>query len=144
VTIPPEQATAVELKTRGQSKCKIWYGHFTASNLRKVLHTDFSKPSVSLLKTICYPHILKFYSEACEYGQQHEGDGQQHKADALHVYSDNMKITHPFFEFQKSGLVLDTENPFIGASPDGIISCGKGVVEVKFPFHVEINHFLRL
>ena len=48
-----------------------------------------------------------------------------------------MKITHPFFELQKSGLVLDTENPFIGASPDGIISCsccGKGVVEVKCPF----------
>ena len=105
-------------------------GRITASNLRKVLHTDFSKPSVSLLKTICYPHTLKFYSEACKYGQQHE-------ADALHVYSDNMKITHPFFELQKSGLVLDTENPFIGASHDGIISCsccGKGVVEVKCPF----------
>jgi len=85
---------AVELKTKGQSKCKIWYeqraGRITASNLRKVLHTDFSKPSMSLLKTICYPHKLKIYSEACEYGQQHE-------ADVLHVYSDNMKITHPFF-----------------------------------------------
>ena len=48
-----------------------------------------------------------------------------------------MKITHPFFELQKSGLVLDTENPFIEASPDEIISCsccGKGVVEVKCPF----------
>ena len=83
---------------------------------------------------------MKFYSKACEYGQQHE-------ADALHIYSNNMKITHPFFELQKSGLVLDTENPFIVASPDGIISCschGKGVVEVKCPFYVEISHFLRL
>jgi len=33
--------------------------------------------------------------------------------------------------------VFDPTNPFIGASPDGIISClccGKGVVEVKCPF----------
>ena len=134
VTITPEQATTVELETRGQSKCELWYeqraGRITASNLRKVLHTDFSKPSVSLLKTICYPHTMKFYSKACEYGQQHE-------ADALHIYSNNMKIAHPFYELLKSRLVLDTENPFIGASPDGIISCsccGKGVVEVKCPF----------
>ena len=141
VTITPEQANTVELKTRGQSKCKLWYeqraGHITASILRKVLHTDFSKPSVSLLKSICYPQTTKFFSEACEYGQQHE-------ADALHIYSDNMKSTHPFFELQKSGLVLDTENPFIGASPDGIISCsccGKGVVEVKCPFSCRDKSF---
>ena len=95
VTITPLQADTVELKTRGQSKCKLWCeqraGLITASILRKVLHTDFSKPSVSLLKSICYPQAKKFFSQACEYGQQHE-------ADALRVYSDDMKITHPFFE----------------------------------------------
>ena len=111
ITITPEQVNMVELKTRGQSKCKLWYeqraGHITASVLQKVLHTDFSKPSVSLLKSICYPHATKFFSDACEYGQQHE-------ADALHIYSNNMKIAHHLFELQKSGLVLDTENPFIG------------------------------
>ena len=97
VTITPEQANTVELKTRGQSKCKLWYeqraGHITASILRKVLHTDFSKPSVSLLKSICYPQTTKFFSEACEYGQQHE-------ADALRIYSDNMKSTHPFLSYR--------------------------------------------
>ena len=141
VTITPEQANMVEQKTRAQSKCKLWYeqraGHITASVLRKVLHTDLSKPSVSLLKSICYPHATKFFSDACEYGQQHE-------ADALRIYSDYMKITHPLFELQKSGLVLDTENPFIGASPDGIISCsccGKGVVEVKCPFSCRDKSF---
>lgn len=138
-TITPEQANMVELKTRGQSKCKLWYeqraGRITASVLQKVLHTDFSKPSVSLLKSICYPHATKFFSVACEYGQQHE-------ADALRIYS--MKITHPLFELQWSGLVLDTENPFIGASPDGIISCsccGKGLVEVKCPFSCRDKSF---
>ena len=77
------------------------------------------------------------FSDACEYGQQHE-------ADALRIFTDNMKISYPLFELQKSGLVLDTENPFIGASPDGIISyscCGKGVVEVKCPFSCRDKSF---
>ena len=134
VSLTPQQAHMVELKTREQSKCKLWYeqraGRVTASNLRKVLHTNFSSPSVSLLKMICYPESTKFYSKACDYGLSHE-------ADALHMYNDSMQADHAFFELKKCGLVLDPSNPFIGASPDGITSCsccGKGVVEVKCPF----------
>ena len=33
------------------------------------------------------------YSKACEYGQQHE-------ADALHVYSDSIRSTHPLFKLR--------------------------------------------
>ena len=65
VSLTPEQAHMVELKTREQSKCKLWYeqraGRVTASNLRK-------------LKTICYPGSTKFYSKACDYGLNHEAD----------------------------------------------------------------------
>jgi len=99
-----------------------------------VLHTNFSSSSVSLLKTICYPGSTKFYSKACD----------SHKADALHVYNDSMQAKHAFYEFKKCGLVLDPTNPFIGASPDGIISCsccGKGVVEVKCPFSCKDKSF---
>ena len=134
VSITPEQVDMVELKTRDRSKCKLWYeqqaGHVTASNVRKVLHTNFSKLSVSLMKSICYPESAKFYSNTCEYGQRHE-------AYALHMYIDNMKSTHTLFELKSCGLFLDADNPYIGASPDGIISCsccGKGVVDVKCPF----------
>ena len=48
-----------------------------------------------------------------------------------------MKSTHTLFALKSCGLFLDADNPYIGASPDGIISCsccGKGVVEVKCPF----------
>ena len=62
----------------------------------------------------------------------------------LRIYSENMKITHPLFELQWSQLVLDTENPFIGALPNGIISCsycGRGLVEVKCPFSCQDKSF---
>jgi len=95
VSLTPD---VVELKTREQSKCKLWYekraGRVTASDLRKVLHTNFSSPSVSLLKTIFYPGSAKFYSKACDYGLSN-------KADALHVYNDSMQAEHAFYEFKK-------------------------------------------
>ena len=43
----------------------------------------------------------------------------------------------------KSGLVVSTERPFLGASPDGIIQCsccGKGVLEIKGPFVLKEAH----
>ena len=43
----------------------------------------------------------------------------------------------------KSGLVVSTERPFLGASPDGIIQCsccGKGVLEIKCPFMLKEAH----
>ena len=43
----------------------------------------------------------------------------------------------------KSGLVVSTERPFLGASPDGIIqcsSCGKGVLEIAGPFVLKEAH----
>jgi len=37
----------------------------------------------------------------------------------------------------KAGLFVDSEKPYLGASPDGIIECtccGRGSLEVKCPF----------
>ena len=100
VSLTPEQVHMVELKTREQFKCKLWYeqwaGRVTASNLRKVLHTDFSNPSVSLVKTICYPESTKFYNKACDYGLSHESD-------ALRAYNDSMQATHGLFELKNEG-----------------------------------------
>lgn len=48
-----------------------------------------------------------------------------------------MKDSHPGFTFRDSGLFIDTDNPFLGASPDGIGECDcckKRVVEIKCPF----------
>ena len=48
-----------------------------------------------------------------------------------------MKESHPGFTFKDSGLFIDTNNPFLGASPDGIAQCDcceERVVEIKCPY----------
>ena len=54
----------------------------------------FSKPLVSLVKTIRYPESTRFYSKACDYILIHE-------TDALHMYKYSMQATHDFFELKK-------------------------------------------
>ena len=44
---------------------------------------------------------------------------------------------HEDFTIEETGLFIDPDLPYLGASPDSIVSCtccGKGVVEVKCPF----------
>lgn len=52
------------------------------------------------------------------------------------MYESIAKENHTSFVSSASGFVIDHCHPYIGASPDGIVSCsccGKGVVEVKCP-----------
>lgn len=48
-----------------------------------------------------------------------------------------MKMEHTAFSLKTSGLLLVPSNPFVGASPDGIVECnccGTGVLEIKCPY----------
>ena len=127
-TIIEEQSCAIELHTRSQSKSKMWYqqraGRVTASKLHSVIRTNLHKPSVSLLKSVCYPESNVF---AGQYGCQHE-DG---------VYEEIMTVDHDSFELCKVGLCVRPVLPFSGASPDGLVQCtccGRGTLEIKCPY----------
>jgi len=88
------------------------------------------KQSKSLIKSICYPEEFSFTSKPTRWGCKHE------KA-AKDMYFKNQYKNHQNLEIRDSGLCINPEWPFIGASPDGIISCqchGKGVFEVKRPY----------
>ena len=54
-----DQAVLVEEQTRGQAKSRIWFdqraGRITAFRLREAVHTNYLKPSLSLIKSICDP-----------------------------------------------------------------------------------------
>ena len=63
--------------------------------------------------------------------------GCKHEKAAKDMYFKNQSRNHQNLEIRDSGLCINPEWLFIGASPDGIISCqchGKGVLEVKCPY----------
>ena len=132
--ITQEMADAVEKETRAQNQSKFWFkqraGRVTASKMRAVCHTNLAHPSPSLIKTIRYPEEFSFSSKQTAYGSKNEK-----KASEMYY-----KITvkdHLDFKLSESGLVINPKWPFVGASPDGVVSChccGKGVLEVKCPY----------
>ena len=134
VDITAQSADAIEKATLDQSSSKLWFkyraGRITASRMKSVCHTNAVKPAQSLIKGICYPEVFSFKTKATIWGCQHE-----QKARNLYFKISNSQ--HKSFSVKDSGLVINCEWPFIGASPDGIINCschGKGVLEIKCPF----------
>ena len=130
--ITANQAEVVEENTRQQAKSKVWFqqksGHACDSfQIEKCSHYRCITTISILIKSICYPDAHKFYSVACSYGCKHENTARKE-----YVYE--MRRNHVKFSITESGLVLDPLYPFLGASPDGLVSCdccGKGVLEIK-------------
>ena len=62
-TISVSQQVAVDSATRKQSDSRVWFrfrtADKTASKMHSIMHTNSDMPSVSLMKSICYP-ALKF------------------------------------------------------------------------------------
>ncbi|XP_049267370.1 uncharacterized protein LOC125756543 [Rhipicephalus sanguineus] len=124
----------VESITREQSSCPKWFtyraGRITASVAKSVCSTSLDKPSVSLLKKICYPEQQKFTTAATSWGLEHE-------CDAIKSYVAEMKQHHSDFQHFKPGVYLSVQHPYLAATPDASVSCtccGKGIVEVKCPY----------
>lgn len=74
--VTPTMADHVSHITQTQAKSKHWFhyraGRITASRFRQVLHTKCYQPSLSLLKSVCYPDIYKFSNPAITWGCDHE------------------------------------------------------------------------
>ena len=90
-----------------------------------------------MLQSICYPVVPRFYSKACAYGFEDEDTARK-------AYIEVMGKEHNSFKITKVGLVLNANNPFIGASPDGLVKClccGKGTLEIKCPYSCREQSF---
>ena len=82
-----------------------------------------------LIHVLIAVHII-FCIHACRWGCTHEQN-------AIEAYTKVAKESHEGFEVSVAGLFIDEKWPFVGASPDAIITCkccGKGVLEIKCPF----------
>ncbi len=63
--------------------------------------------------------------------------GLQNEDLAREAYRSVMENQHIDFNISASGLMINPDLPWIGASPDGVVSCachGMGVLELKCPF----------
>ncbi|KAK0151911.1 hypothetical protein N1851_006715 [Merluccius polli] len=125
------QVQSVERATRSQSASSIWFrqraGRITASKLKQVLKTNPQQPSKSLIKAICYPEEFRFTTAATSYGCKHE-------AQARGAYEKLIGREHAGFSCMDSGLWLNPKWPYMGSSPDGIVTCdchGTGICEMK-------------
>ena len=93
-------------------------------------HTNVNMPSVSLIRSICYPEAHGFQVASTRWGCEHEKM-------ALDKYQDMQQLNHVNFNMSSCGFFISTQFPFIGASPDSLVSCdccGDGCVEVKCPY----------
>lgn len=134
--VTKKQSEWVEKQTREQLRSKKWQkyraGRVTASNMRKVFVCSLDKPAKSTVKAVCYPSSMSFQNKATAWGCQHE-------ADALSSYTERQRKVHTNFCISKCGFIISTETPYIGATPDSVVSCdccGEGCVEVKCPYSV--------
>ena len=134
LSITSYRSVELEKQTRDQAKSKLWFAHraarITSSKFKDAVRTRLSHPSQSLIKSICYPESTRFTSKATEWGSSHE-------AHALEIYKLNERDRHDCFSISSSGLVVNSNWPHFGASPDAIVTCtccGKGVVEIKCPY----------
>ncbi|KAK2559691.1 hypothetical protein P5673_017779 [Acropora cervicornis] len=132
--INAKEQIAVEERTRKQANSRLWFrmrtGRVTASKFKSACVTDPLKPSHSLIMSICHPELVKFTNEATKWGCNHE-------AAAKEAYFQVQDNRHQGLKIEESGFFISTEYGFLGATPDGLVSCkccGNGVIEIKCPF----------
>ena len=137
-----EDLDALECRTRAQSSCKLWYDHrqgsLTASNFGDGMsHCRSCQSSKALVKRLCGPS----YSPAVKlpaplrWGRDHEGK-------VLELMLEHLRMHHMNVTCQPAGLMVPKDKPYLGASPDAILTCGcpscpeKRLVEAKCPFTI--------
>ena len=131
ITVTPVEVKQVEAKTRTQSQCRLWYrmraGRITASRFKSASHTNPAMPSISLIMSICHPELTKFKNSATSWGCEHESAAKKR-------YKSLFECAHHQFKVVECGLFISVEYPFLGASPDGLVTCtccGDGICEIK-------------
>jgi len=116
----------IEFDTRNQNESELWLllrrEMLTASNFGTVCRMRPTTSCAATVKNILYPPSID--TAALRYGRDNEEIARQELAMKL-----NKEIKH-------CGLFIDTKNPFLGASSDGVIE-ENGLVEIKCPLSAE-------
>ena len=118
--------------TKMQSSSEKWMlhraGRITASNCKIAYTLDEKNPALSTVKIIM--QYSKFKSKATEYGKNFEEKARK-------TYTEMEMSKHNNLTVDETGLHINNQFPFLGASPDAIVNCschGKRLLEIKCPF----------
>ena len=107
-------------------------GRITASKSHSWAHTKLEKPSQSLIHTTMQYDISRGSdNKYTRHGRVHESAARDEYTFTLHD-DDHHDVT-----VTETGLHVNAIRPFLGASPDGIVSCschGKRLLEIKCPY----------
>jgi len=134
ISLLQSEIDSVEKASVLQSKSVTWYeqrtGRITASVAHKVLRTNPANPSKSLILSITSGAGKDLNVPSIVYGRENEPV-------AIGLFKEQLPDLHNDADINSTGLRISGENPWLGASPDGIMSCschGNSVVEVKCPY----------
>ena len=141
IQIDEDQVKCLQDATAQQSDCNDWTlqrrGRITASNFYRVftkvktLEKDPETDCSSLIKTLLGESKIP-ETKSLKHGRSMEPRAKR-------KYFHEVKRKHKNLNLEETGLVLLKDFPYIGASPDGLISClccGRGVLEIKCPFSI--------
>ena len=137
IKLDDKQISDISEKTKAQSNSKEWSlqrrGRITASLFHRVaskVHNLERNPNVdAVVKEIAGVQQTP-QTEAMKHGKDTEPKAKL-------AYIRFMKRRHRTFVASDTGLIISHDYPFIGASPDLLVSCkchGKGLCEIKCPY----------
>lgn len=116
----------VEISTRNQSSSHEWRDQrrkrLTASYFGKICKMRASTSCSSVVESIRYPTF---------YGNDSTRWGIENESVAIQSVSEELGV-----QVDKCGLFINTEYPYLGASPDGLIADG-AIVEIKCPASIK-------
>lgn len=90
------------------------------------METSKDKPSLSLIKKICYPLETRFESAT-----RHSTENEDKARKTFKLY---MEVNHQNFQIEQCGLFVSDSYSECGASPEGLCSCdccGEYLLEIK-------------
>ncbi len=134
MTLTQEDSRNIEKSTRDQRDNPLWHeqrlGRLIASSFHDILvrKSNYDSLIKQLLSKKDISHI-----PAIQWGVEHEDQARE-------AYTLKVTDQHEKFQCSQVGLVINTNYPHLGASPDGYVTCnccGNGLIEIKCPFSVK-------
>ena len=138
IRVTHDEADFLEKSTVNQSKCLTWYEHrkgrITASHFytvsRHIASSSRTYPKSIITSIMQYSGNID-HVPALRWGRENEDRARE-------AYTTRIQLEHQGVCVRCCGLVVNPKYPFLGASPDGILSCtccsDTVLVEIKCPY----------